>query len=55
MPLQEFRVDVISVSATSIEFDMVGINAALANTFRRIMIAEACHVTIVTRSEAIMI
>jgi len=35
-----FKIDVISMSDEVIEFDMIGINAALANTFRRILIAE---------------
>lgn len=39
-PLQNFRIDVVNTSDDSIEFDMVGIDAALANAFRRILLAE---------------
>ncbi|KAL5974343.1 hypothetical protein ACLOJK_031007 [Asimina triloba] len=35
-----FRVDIIRLTEDEIEFDMVGIDAALANAFRRILIAE---------------
>ena len=34
--------DVISLSDEVIEFDMVGIDAAIANAFRRILLAEVC-------------
>lgn len=37
---QKFKVEVCSMNEEVIEFDMIGINAALANTFRRILIAE---------------
>lgn len=40
MSPQNFRIDVVHTSADSIEFDMVGIDAALANAFRRILLAE---------------
>lgn len=37
---QNFRIDVVHTSDDSIEFDMVGIDAAMANAFRRILLAE---------------
>ncbi|KFK40756.1 hypothetical protein AALP_AA2G036700 [Arabis alpina] len=37
---ENFKVDVISCTETDMEFDMIGIDAALANAFRRILIAE---------------
>lgn len=39
---ENFKVDVISLSETDMEFDMIGIDAAFANAFRRILIAEVC-------------
>ena len=41
---QNFRIDIIKVTDEKIEFDMIGIDAALANTFRRILIAEARYI-----------
>ncbi|AEE33738.1 DNA-directed RNA polymerase family protein [Arabidopsis thaliana] len=35
-----FKVDVVSLTKTDMEFDMIGIDAAFANAFRRILIAE---------------
>lgn len=40
-PRQNFRVDVTALDQEAIEFDFVGIDAAIANTFRRVLIAEA--------------
>uniref|UniRef100_A0A8D0H787 DNA-directed RNA polymerases I and III subunit RPAC1 n=1 Tax=Sphenodon punctatus TaxID=8508 RepID=A0A8D0H787_SPHPU len=37
---QGFRVDVINMDETTLEFDMVRIDAAIANAFRRILLAE---------------
>lgn len=37
---QNFRVDVVHLDENSLEFDMVGIDAAIANAFRRILLAE---------------
>ena len=37
---QNFRVDVVSLGEEDMEFDMVGIDASIANAFRRILIAE---------------
>ena len=37
---QDFRVDVVKLTDTDLEFDMVGIDAAIANGFRRILLAE---------------
>lgn len=39
-PVQAFRVDVIREEEGALEFDMVGIDAAIANAFRRILLAE---------------
>ncbi|XP_015224819.1 PREDICTED: DNA-directed RNA polymerases I and III subunit RPAC1-like, partial [Cyprinodon variegatus] len=38
--LQNFRIDVVHLDENSMEFDMVGIDAAIANAFRRILLAE---------------
>lgn len=37
---KNFKVEVVSISSDRIEFDFIGIDAAIANTFRRILIAE---------------
>ncbi|CAH8348795.1 unnamed protein product [Eruca vesicaria subsp. sativa] len=37
---EDFKVDVISCTETDMEFDMIGIDAAFANAFRRILISE---------------
>uniref|UniRef100_A0A3Q2PH92 RNA polymerase I and III subunit C n=1 Tax=Fundulus heteroclitus TaxID=8078 RepID=A0A3Q2PH92_FUNHE len=37
---KNFRIDVVHLDENSMEFDMVGIDAAIANTFRRILLAE---------------
>ncbi|MCO5588535.1 hypothetical protein L7F22_042492 [Adiantum nelumboides] len=37
---KNFRVEIISLDNDDIEFDMIGIDAAIANAFRRILIAE---------------
>ncbi|MBN3297068.1 DNA-directed RNA polymerases I and III subunit RPAC1 [Amia ocellicauda] len=37
---QNFRIDVIQMDEGTLEFDMVGIDAAIANAFRRILLAE---------------
>ncbi|KAK2508350.1 hypothetical protein MC885_011597 [Smutsia gigantea] len=37
---KNFRVDVVHMDESSLEFDMVGIDAAIANAFRRILLAE---------------
>lgn len=38
--VQAFRVDIIREEEGALEFDMVGIDAAVANAFRRILLAE---------------
>ena len=38
--LQSFRVDITKLRKSDMEFDMVGVDAAIANSFRRILIAE---------------
>lgn len=35
-----FRVEVIRLTKDDMEFDLIGIDAAIANAFRRILIAE---------------
>lgn len=37
---KNFRIDVVHMDDSSMEFDMVGIDAAIANAFRRILLAE---------------
>ncbi|XP_029376999.1 DNA-directed RNA polymerases I and III subunit RPAC1 isoform X2 [Echeneis naucrates] len=37
---KNFRIDMVHLDERSMEFDMVGIDAALANAFRRILLAE---------------
>lgn len=37
---KNLRVEIISMNEEDIEFDIVGIDAAIANAFRRILIAE---------------
>uniref|UniRef100_A0A671VHZ5 DNA-directed RNA polymerases I and III subunit RPAC1 n=1 Tax=Sparus aurata TaxID=8175 RepID=A0A671VHZ5_SPAAU len=37
---KNFRIDVVHLDESSMEFDMVGIDAAIANAFRRILLAE---------------
>ncbi|KPP77319.1 DNA-directed RNA polymerases I and III subunit RPAC1-like [Scleropages formosus] len=38
--VKNFRIDIIQMDENSMEFDMVGIDAAIANAFRRILLAE---------------
>ena len=37
---QHFRIDIVNLSENETEFDMVGIDASIANAFRRILLAE---------------
>ncbi|XP_076598566.1 DNA-directed RNA polymerases I and III subunit RPAC1 isoform X1 [Chaetodon auriga] len=37
---KNFRIDVVHLDESNMEFDMVGIDAAIANAFRRILLAE---------------
>ncbi|KAJ4948793.1 DNA-directed RNA polymerases I and III subunit RPAC1 isoform X1 [Gymnodraco acuticeps] len=37
---KNFRIDIVNLEENSMEFDMVGIDAAIANAFRRILLAE---------------
>ncbi|XP_072031344.1 DNA-directed RNA polymerases I and III subunit RPAC1-like [Amphiura filiformis] len=37
---KNFRIDIVRITESEMEFDMVGIDAALANAFRRILLAE---------------
>lgn len=38
--LQGFHVDIVSLNEEEMEFDMVGVDPAVANALRRILIAE---------------
>jgi len=38
--MKQFRVDVVKIEGKEMEFDMVGIDASIANAFRRILLAE---------------
>ena len=40
--MQRFRVRVVSLDEMDMEFDMIGIDAPIANAIRRILIAEVC-------------
>ena len=42
LQVQNLTVKVQRLSRTSIDFDIVGVDASIANAFRRIMIAEVC-------------
>ncbi|KAG7268487.1 hypothetical protein CRUP_000209 [Coryphaenoides rupestris] len=37
---ENFRIDIVDMEESSMEFDMVGIDASIANAFRRILLAE---------------
>ena len=38
--LQKFRIDIVCLGKTEMEFDMVGVDASIANALRRILLAE---------------
>lgn len=38
--LQKFRIDIVSLTSDDLQFDMIGVDPAIANAFRRILIAE---------------
>ena len=38
--LQKFRIDIVHMGKTEMEFDMVGVDASIANALRRILLAE---------------
>ena len=44
-PLQKLVVKIQRMSQITVEFDVVGVDASIANAFRRILIAEACTIT----------
>ena len=44
---KNLRVDIVSLNEEDIEFDFVGIDAAIANAFRRILIAEVLQASFV--------
>jgi len=37
---EKFQIDIVSLSSAEMEFDMVGVDAAIANSIRRILLAE---------------
>ena len=41
--LQKFRVEVVSLNEEDMEFDMIGLDASIANAFRRILLVEVCE------------
>ena len=41
--LQKFKISIVSQGADRIEFDMIGVDASIANTLRRILIAEVWY------------
>ncbi|KAJ9592511.1 hypothetical protein L9F63_015828 [Diploptera punctata] len=44
---QKFRVDIITYSETEMEFDLIGIHAALVNAFRRLLLSEVTILIII--------
>lgn len=44
----KFQIDIVSMSSTEMEFDMVGVDAAIANSIRRILLAEVPTMAIET-------
>ena len=46
--LQNFRIDIVRLTADELEFDMVGIDAAIANAFRRILLSEVTVISTFT-------
>lgn len=47
---KNFKIEIKRLTEDEMEFDMIGIDASIANAFRRILIAEVCvvHVYAVT-------
>ncbi|XP_005095420.1 DNA-directed RNA polymerases I and III subunit RPAC1 [Aplysia californica] len=45
---EKFQIDIVSLSTTEMEFDMVGVDAAIANSIRRILLAEVPTMAIET-------
>jgi len=48
---KDFKIEIIELKDDMIEFDMIGIDAALANAFRRILIAEVLLFSLTQRCE----
>jgi len=44
---ENFRIKVIALDKDKMEFDMIGVDAAVANAFRRILISEVCTLCLV--------
>ena len=40
LTLQNLHINVVSIKDNDMEFDLIGVDAAIANAFRRIMLAE---------------
>ena len=45
-PEQKFRIDIVHLGKTEMEFDMIGVDAAIANALRRILLAEVGSVLV---------
>lgn len=43
---KDFRIDIVHLDGSTLEFDMVGIDAAIANAFRRILLAEVATMAV---------
>ena len=54
-PSQKLHVKVNKLSQRSIQFDLVGVDASIANAFRRILIAEVRYVCFASLSESFLI
>lgn len=44
--LQNFKIDMIKMSHDELEFDMVGVDASIANAFRRILLSEVRNIVL---------
>ena len=44
---QNFRTEIRSLTDDEMEFDMIGIDAAVANAFRRILLSEVNYIFII--------
>lgn len=54
---KNFKIEIKRLTEDEMEFDMIGIDASIANAFRRILIAEVCavHMSILLQSNRIWI
>lgn len=44
MMTKKLRVNILSLNETDIDFDLIGVDASIANALRRILLAEVCVV-----------